>query len=75
MMKFTEGAAGATVLAASQTWFSGVEEAGSAMILPERTVEPASAGLCEQYEERYRLFVSQLTDKGYISKAKGGEAT
>jgi sugar (pentulose or hexulose) kinase len=72
-MKHTEGAAGAAVLAASQTLFSGVEEAGSAMIVPELTVEPASAVLCEQYEERYRLFVSQLTDKGYINKGRGSE--
>ncbi|MDR6552011.1 FGGY-family carbohydrate kinase [Paenibacillus qinlingensis] len=69
-MKHTEGAAGAAVLAASQTRFSNLEEAGSAMIRPALTVEPAAPSVCEQYEMRYKQFVQQLRDNGFYHEGK-----
>jgi sugar (pentulose or hexulose) kinase len=69
-MHHTEGAAGAAVLAASQTRFSSIEEAGSVMIRPELIVEPANASICERYEERYQQFVQQLGAQGYYNQGK-----
>jgi sugar (pentulose or hexulose) kinase len=73
-MQHTEGAAGAAILAASQTRFSSIEEAGSAMIRPELIVSPGEASACEQYEERYQQFVQLLGEKGFYSpeKMRGG---
>ncbi|CAG7654634.1 FGGY-family carbohydrate kinase [Paenibacillus allorhizosphaerae] len=72
-MKHVEGAVGAAVLAASGTLFSGLEEAGSAMIAPEQLIEPWDASVCEKYDDNYRRFVERLRELGYLADESESE--
>lgn len=62
------GAAGAAILAASQSHFSSLEEAAAAMVQPEQIVEPEQH-LILAYEEKYRLFVEALRTRKILRKA------
>lgn len=66
-MKQITGAFGAAVLAASQTHFNGLLEAGENMIQLEKEVLPDER-LSASYENRYREFVKILLEKNYITK-------
>lgn len=63
-MQEVSGAAGAAILAASQTHYSSIIEAAAAMAHIEKTMLP-EAGLTEAYKEGYQLFREKLKDKGY----------
>lgn len=64
-MKHVTGAAGAAILAASQTYFSSVSEAGRAMTQIEKEVYP-EAELAGKYAINYKEFVKTLREKRYI---------
>ncbi|MDN4593875.1 FGGY-family carbohydrate kinase [Polycladomyces subterraneus] len=66
-MRHTMGAVGAAILAASQNYFSSISEAGKALTVCEKQVEP-SKQLISQYDENYHRFIEILQDKGYLSK-------
>ncbi|MBE7171608.1 MAG: FGGY-family carbohydrate kinase [Williamsia sp.] len=61
-MKTVSGAAGAAILAASQTFYSSLQEAAKAMALPEAVVEPQAA-LIEPYRSKYEQFMETLHAK------------
>ena len=58
-MKNVSGAAGAAILAASNTHYSTLQEAAALMVSPEMTVKPEPA-LAEAYDQKYKLFISEL---------------
>lgn len=58
-MKNVSGAAGAAILAASNTYYSTLQEAAALMVSPEMTVKPEPA-LAEAYDQKYKLFISEL---------------
>jgi sugar (pentulose or hexulose) kinase len=64
-MKNTSGAAGAAVVAASQTAFADLSSAAKAMIQPLKQVNPEPAYV-PQYEVNYQRFKSLLAEKGFI---------
>ncbi|PLT33933.1 carbohydrate kinase [Bacillus sp. V5-8f] len=64
-MKHVEGAVGAALTAAAETYFSDIEEAGSNMLIQEKIVEPGS--LTDKYDELYHLFKKSLQSKGYLT--------
>lgn len=66
-MKHGSGAVGAAILAASQTHFSSLEEAATAMTQAEKEVHPQSH-LAEAYEEQYQKFIAVMEGKGYIAR-------
>ncbi|GGE28402.1 carbohydrate kinase [Marinithermofilum abyssi] len=66
-MKHTMGAVGAAILAASQTSFSSISEAGKALTFCEKQFEP-SKQLIWKYDENYYRFIEILQEKGYLSK-------
>ncbi|TDF97965.1 FGGY-family carbohydrate kinase [Paenibacillus piri] len=72
-MRYTEGAVGAAVLAASQTLYGNLEEACKAMLRLEEQIEPMSEAICRQYDDNYLQFKQQLRDKGYLHAEGGGE--
>ncbi|MFK7693190.1 FGGY-family carbohydrate kinase [Paenibacillus sp. HJGM_3] len=73
-MKHIEGAVGAAVLAASNTLFSGLGEAGRAMVVPDQVIEPLEASVCDRYEENYQLFKQRITELGYWQESERGRA-
>lgn len=58
-MKNVSGAAGAAILAASNTYYSTLQEAAALMVSPEMTVKPEPA-LAEAYDQKYKLFIREL---------------
>lgn len=64
-MKHTLGAAGAAVVAASQTGYTSLSEAAKYMIHPVQTILP-EPHLAEKYEENYQRFKRELLQKRYI---------
>ncbi|MCG2614848.1 FGGY-family carbohydrate kinase [Terrimonas sp. NA20] len=58
-MKNVSGAAGAAILAASQSLYGSLEEAAAAMVNPELTIEP-DLRLAEAYDQKYKLFIEEL---------------
>lgn len=67
-MKYTSGAVGAAILAASQTYFENLGEAGKALIQTEKEVYPEKT-LSEKYGANYAAFIDTMKNKAYI---KGG---
>ena len=65
-MENVTGAAGAAIIAASNSYYHNLTEAVSAMTRPaaEHTPDPQ---LTKAYQEPYRNFVQTLIQKGYIS--------
>ena len=66
-MKQISGAFGAAVLAASQTHFNGLMEAGEELIQLDKEVLP-EAHLTAAYEDQYLKFLDLLFEKGYIKE-------
>ncbi|RAV28413.1 FGGY-family carbohydrate kinase [Sinomicrobium soli] len=66
-MKHTSGAFGAAVLAASQTFFGTLAEAGKELIRMEKEILP-DAGLNEAYEKQYEKFLRLMETKKYIKQ-------
>lgn len=64
-MKYTTGAVGAAILAASKTHFNSITEAVAALTRIEREISP-SRELAEKYEKPYAEFIKTLQEKGYI---------
>ncbi len=64
-MKNVSGAAGAAILAASQTFYPSLQEAARAMAVPEGVTMP-SPELVEPYERKYQRFIKTLQLKGFI---------
>lgn len=66
-MKNVSGAAGAAIVAASQTHYNSLTEATQAMTEPEKLIQPHST-LAVAYEKHYHRFINALKEKGYISQ-------
>jgi len=64
-MKNVTGAAGAAILAASQTYFTSLTEAARLMTQVEKMIIPDQS-LVTTYEENYQRFIFLLKEKGYI---------
>jgi sugar (pentulose or hexulose) kinase len=69
-MRYTEGAVGAAVLAASHTLFANLEEAAARMIRLDQIIEPGAPEVGERYEYNYQRFLQRLVDAGYVTKAQ-----
>ena len=67
-MKYTTGAVGAAILAASQTYFTTLQEAGHQLTQQEMQIDPGN--LVSQYEENYQQFIEQLIKRGYIKRGE-----
>lgn len=67
-MKYTSGAVGAAILAASQVYFENLAEAGKSLNQIDRTVYPEEK-LSAEYLEKYQAFLKTMKNKNYI---KGG---
>lgn len=65
-MKWISGAFGAAVLAASQTYFNGLTEAGSNLIHLEKEILPEKT-LTTKYDTKYKFFIELLKEKKYIN--------
>ncbi|WP_341840023.1 FGGY-family carbohydrate kinase [Chitinophaga caseinilytica] len=63
-MQEVSGAAGAAILAASQTHYGSISEAAAAMTHIDKTMLP-EPGLQGAYAEGYRSFREKLKEKGY----------
>jgi ribulose kinase len=66
-MKNVSGAAGAAIVAASQTHYNSLTEAAQAMTEPEKLIQPHIT-LAVAYEKHYHRFINALKEKGYISQ-------
>ena len=66
-MKNVSGAAGAAIVAASQTHYQSLAQAAQAMTEPEKLIQPQSR-LVAAYEKHYHRFINTLKEKGYISQ-------
>jgi sugar (pentulose or hexulose) kinase len=66
-MKQVTGAAGAAMLAASQTYFHSIEDAVTALSQTEKELHPDKA-LAGAYESDYQRFKKILYSKGYIQQ-------
>lgn len=66
-MKHGSGAAGAAILAASQTHFTSLAEAAAAMTRPDKKTGPETV-LAASYEANYKRFLHLLQEKGYIKE-------
>ncbi|PZR28403.1 MAG: carbohydrate kinase [Citrobacter freundii] len=64
-MKNVSGAAGAAILAASRSFYSSLQEAAGAMVIPELTVEPDPI-LVQLYNEKYKLFIEELKRRKFL---------
>lgn len=64
-MKNVSGAAGAAILAASNTCFTSLKDAAKAMSKPESEIEPYKPWVAP-YEEKYRFFIEILKQKGVL---------
>lgn len=65
-MKNVSGAMGAAILSASQSYYSGLQDAVSHLVTVEKQVEPQPKKH-EVYQERYHQFLERLRDKGYLA--------
>lgn len=61
-MKRVSGAAGAAILAASQTFYSTLQQAAGAMAVPEAVIRPVPE-LIQPYEYKYVQFIESLKTK------------
>lgn len=66
-MKYASGAFGAAVLGASQTGFTNLSEAGSAMVQMEKRIDPVKSWQI-QYNDHYQRFLDLLQHKGYTQR-------
>ena len=66
-MKNVSGAAGAAILAASQTYFSSIVEAARLMTQAEKMIKPDPV-LVTAYEENYQHFITLLKEKDYLQQ-------
>jgi sugar (pentulose or hexulose) kinase len=64
-MKNVSGAAGAAIVAASQTHYHSLTAAAQAMTEPEKSIQP-QIRLVDAYEKHYHRFINTLKEKGYI---------
>lgn len=64
-MELTEGAVGSAIIAAAETYFTDIEQAGGHMLKLEKTIEPGA--YTAHYDEAYHRFVEQLKTKGYLA--------
>jgi sugar (pentulose or hexulose) kinase len=64
-MKYSSGAAGAAILAASQTKYTKLTEAAAYLVVQEKEVLPETF-FAAQYEESYQRFISTMKTKGYL---------
>ncbi|MCC3355931.1 FGGY-family carbohydrate kinase [Bacillus sp. REN16] len=64
-MKHMEGAVGSAIIAASETYYEDIEQAGKQMLQLEKTVEPGR--FKTEYEENYHNFVEMLKTRGYLT--------
>ena len=60
------GAAGAAIVAASQTFYNSLTQAATAMTHIEKEIVP-DENLVEAYEDGYHHFVQKLKQRGYIT--------
>lgn len=67
-MKQASGAAGAAILAASNTFYTSLTEAALAMVQPDKTITPDTT-IAAVYEQNYHSFVRLLQQKGYLTVA------
>ncbi|WP_404405112.1 FGGY-family carbohydrate kinase [Jeotgalibacillus malaysiensis] len=63
-MKYTDGAVGVAIIAASRTRFNSLQEAGKYMLLKETIIEPDIA-TGRKFEEYYQNFVEIMGERGY----------
>jgi sugar (pentulose or hexulose) kinase len=68
-MKHVTGAVGAAILAASQTYYKSLSEAGRAMTQIEKEIFPV-AELAGKYDINYKKFVKALQEKRYIREGQ-----
>jgi sugar (pentulose or hexulose) kinase len=66
-MKHVTGAVGAAILAASQTHFTSITEAASALTRIDKKIQPSSR-LSNKYDDTYQQFLALLQKKEYITK-------
>ena len=66
-MKHVNGAFGAAILAASETYFASVMEATHQLTQIEKEIFPQKE-LVQKYDHSYRRFLEVLQEKGYIKK-------
>jgi sugar (pentulose or hexulose) kinase len=64
-MENVQGANGAAILAASQTYYSSLAEAAEAMTRMEKLIQPEIA-LIPAYENSYHRFINTLKEKKYL---------
>lgn len=64
-MKNVSGAAGAAILAASRSFYSSLQEAAAAMVIPELTIKPDPT-LVQLYDDKYKLFIEELKRRKII---------
>lgn len=64
-MQNASGAVGAAILAASKTYYDSIQQAASAMALPESVIEPLPE-LVEVYDQKYRRFINELRGREII---------
>jgi sugar (pentulose or hexulose) kinase len=64
-MENVQGANGAAILAASQTYYSSLAEAAEAMTRMEKLIQPEIA-LIPSYENSYHRFIKTLKEKKYL---------
>lgn len=64
-MKYVSGAAGAAIVAASQTYFDSLSSATKAIVQTGKLVVPEKA-LSEKYDGLYHTFIDQLRAREYI---------
>jgi sugar (pentulose or hexulose) kinase len=65
-MKHVTGAVGAAILAASQTHYTSITEAVSALTQIDKKIQP-TASLSDEYERLYQQFLKLLQEKEYIT--------
>jgi D-ribulokinase len=68
-MKHVSGAVGASIVAASKTFFSSIIAAVQAMTQIEKQIMPEES-LVKNYNESYGQFIGLLEEKGYLEKEK-----
>jgi sugar (pentulose or hexulose) kinase len=66
-MRYVSGAMGAAILAAAQTHYGSLTEAGRAMTQPEKLVTPTPE-LTGRYDPIYKEFIHTLQQKGYLKE-------
>lgn len=65
----SETAMGAALLAASGVWFESLSQAAHALVRVDAVIEP-DRRLQATYSDKYRTFVAELRQRGYLSAGK-----